>query len=944
MADIKNYGIIGIGSSVQLGKNGGRLKYDVGNNRFELTKENGTTLENLRTANVSAATISFSGLNDSNTTITNFVTSDANILASNNDTTVPTTGAVIDYVNSVGIDPVIFYSADTGTGNVELDSDVLVIAGGTNLNTTANGNTITIALDSNISLTTVTANLTGQVSDISNHTTTSLAEGTNLYFTAARVRGNISVTDTGGDGSLSYDSGNGIITYTGPNQTEANARIDARLSGGTGITYTNGVIATTITQYTDTLARLSVSVTDTGGDGSLSYDNVTGVFTYTGPDQTEANARIDARLSGGTGITYSNGVIATTITQYTDTLARLAVSVTETGGDGSLSYDNVTGVFTYTGPDQTEANARIDARLSGGTGVTYTSGVISIGQDVAVNANVIFNRVSSLATPVNPGDAANKQYVDEVAEGLKVKPAVEVATTAVLSATYDNGNAGVGATLTATGSGAFPTIDGVTLTSTTPGRNGVLVKNQSTAAHNGRYNLTVLGDGDTPWVLTRCGLCDEASEIPGAYMFVKDGETLAGSGWVAIVADPSTFTVGTDAINFTQFSGAGTYTAGDGLALTGTVFSVDANIAGGYLSYSSGILSVEANTSNEANTVVARDSGGNFSAGTITANLTGTAANATVLQTARSFSTSGDATAPAVSFNGSGNVDLVLTLANTAVTSGVYGSSTQIPQFTVDSKGRITAASNISISTSFNIAADTGTTDTVAGGETLTFSGTANQINTVVSNNTITVSLNSNVSGLTSISAGTGTFTGNVSAGNVAATGVLSFGTLLDAGNNISITNFVNEAAGIANNDNDTTIPTSAAVIDYVANNAGDGLMLRASFTADGINSDFAIGTVPNVSGRTYYADKVILKVSTAFAGDDFNHILVRENGGTGSTLVGSPDADGAATGVYVITLDGDLTLTKNTAVRLLFKKSDGTTASVPASGAVVATVHYRYV
>ena len=237
----------------------------------------------------------------------------------------------------------------------------------------------------------VTGNVTGTVSSIANHSTTNLTEGTNLYFTAARARGNISVTDSGGDGSLSYDNSTGVITYTGPSQSEANTRIDARLSGGTGITYTSGVIATTITQYTDTLARAAVSVTDAGGDGSLAYNSSTGVITYTGPSQAEANTRIDARLSGGTGITYTSGVIATTITQYTDSLARGAISVTDAGGDGSLAYNSGTGVITYTGPSATEVRAHFTA----GTGVTISSGQVSIGQAVGTNSNVSFNNVTA---------------------------------------------------------------------------------------------------------------------------------------------------------------------------------------------------------------------------------------------------------------------------------------------------------------------------------------------------------------------------------------------------------------------------------------------------------------------------------------------------------------------------------------------------------------------
>ena len=88
---------------------------------------------------------------------------------------------------------------------------------------------------------------------------------------------------------------------------------------------------------------------------------------------------------------------------------------------------------------------------------------------------------------------------------------------------------------------------------------------------------------------------------------------------------------------------------------------------------------------------------------------------------------------------------ITATLDDTAVTAGSYGSTTAVPILTIDAQGRITAASTGSIATSFNIAADSGSDDTVAGGETLTFSGTANEIETTVSNNEITIGLPNNV-------------------------------------------------------------------------------------------------------------------------------------------------------------------------------------------------------
>jgi hypothetical protein len=176
-------------------------------------------------------------------------------------------------------------------------------------------------------------------------------------------------------------------------------------------------------------------------------------------------------------------------------------------------------------------------------------------------------KLTSLATPVASTDAANKQYVDDVAQGLNIHAASYAATTANLNATYSNGSSGVGATLTNAGTQAAFSTDG-----TTPSLNDrILVKDQTTASQNGIYTLTTVGSGSTNWVLTRATDFDTPTEIAGGdFTFVDTGATLANTGWVNI--DEVT-TVGTDPINFQQFSGAGTYTANNGVVLNGTTFS-----------------------------------------------------------------------------------------------------------------------------------------------------------------------------------------------------------------------------------------------------------------------------------------------------------------------------------------------------------------------------------
>lgn len=275
-----------------------------------------------------------------------------------------------------------------------------------------------------------------------------------------------------------------------------------------------------------------------------------------------------------TEIGYVNGVTSAIQTQL-DAKAPLA-SPTFTGTVSGITKSmvglgNVDDTSDANKPISTAQQSALDLK-SNLSGATFT-GFITLHAD-----------------PTQAMHAATKQYVDETSEGLQTKPSVEIATTANLTATYSNGTNGVGATLTATSNGAFPQIDGITLSSTTPGQNGVLVKNQTNSAQNGRYNLTQVGNGSTPWVLTRCGLCDQADEIPGAYIFVKRGTLNAGSGWTLIVSDPTTFVVGTDSISAFQFSGAGTITAGTNVSVNGSQVSVINNPTfSGLVTASSGI-------------------------------------------------------------------------------------------------------------------------------------------------------------------------------------------------------------------------------------------------------------------------------------------------------------------------------------------------------------------
>jgi len=198
------------------------------------------------------------------------------------------------------------------------------------------------------------------------------------------------------------------------------------------------------------------------------------------------------------------------------------------------------------------------------------NGTIDSDVNLSNGFNIVLDQgtVSGLVAPTAGSDAANKSYVDAVAQGLAIKPSAKAATTDPLSSTYDNGASGVGATLNL-GPLAELNVDGVISWSL---YDGILVKNQTNAFENGRYFVSQVGDGSTDWILTRCGLCDEPSEIPAMYVFVTAGTVNANTGWVAFVTTP--VEVGVTDINFTQFSGAGTFVEGNGIVILGQEISM----------------------------------------------------------------------------------------------------------------------------------------------------------------------------------------------------------------------------------------------------------------------------------------------------------------------------------------------------------------------------------
>ena len=272
-----------------------------------------------------------------------------------------------------------------------------------------------------------------------------------------------------------------------------------------------------------------------------------------------------------------------------------------------------------TGPTGFRAMVTADLPNSGASANTYGSsanvpviavnakGQITSATNTAINAVALTTGTISTA-PSSGTDLVNKDYADSIGSGINFHPAANYATTADLgAATYNNGTSGIGATLTKTAPLSALSIDGGS-----PSVNQrILVKNQTNGAYNGVYTVTAVGSGSVAWVLTRATDYDSSgtgtNEIDqGDYVLVIAGTTQANTSWVQQTALP--ITVGTTALVFTQFAAPVTYSAGTGLTLAGTTFSITntAVAAGSYGTASSvptysvnaqGQLTLSSNTS-----------------------------------------------------------------------------------------------------------------------------------------------------------------------------------------------------------------------------------------------------------------------------------------------------------------------------------------------------------
>jgi len=365
----------------------------------------------------------------------------------------------------------------------------------------------------------------------------------------AYVSGGVGLTSTynDGTGTTTIDLDNTAVTAASYGTTAAKTAsftVDAQ-GRLTAASEQDIQIATSqvtdLAEFIDDTVGDSVSGLIKEGEGiDVTYDDGAGTLTIAAEDATSSNKGIASFNS--TDFTVSSGAVTLNAERVEDIVSNLVIGgtgidATYNDGAGSLTIDIDSTVTTNSGSQ------------------TLTNKTLGSGNSLGANLDAANFKITNLAAPTSSADAATKAYVDAVSEGLHVHAAarVYVASNIDLSTALEAGDV----------------IDGVTLVA----GNRVLVNGQTTQSQNGVYVVQASGaavratDFDTP-----------AEVKSGDFIFVSAGTNYGNTGWVQTLS-PST--IGVDAISFTQFSGAGTYLAGDGLTLTGSTFSVDVTPSSG---------------------------------------------------------------------------------------------------------------------------------------------------------------------------------------------------------------------------------------------------------------------------------------------------------------------------------------------------------------------------
>ena len=554
----------------------------------------------------------------------------------------------------------------------------------------------------------------------------------------------LSITD-GTNGQVLTTDGSGGFTFTtvsGGGGSYANSDVDTHLNQGTATS--NQVLSWNGTDYawvSNSGASTLGALTDVSTTGATNGQ----VLKYNGTSWAPAS---DLTASGGSGIALTD----------------LSISTASNFGQGNLTYNNSTGVFIFTPPDLSSYSTftgnysdlqGLPSLFSGNytdlTNTPATSDNLELSLTSTTTLNLVNGDDNSIIDSIN---------LNTITAGLSYNDLDDLPN--LFSGSYaDLTNTPAIPSLAgyATQTYVQNFVAGLTSDNVTEGSVNLYFNNERvddrvaalisggtgiTSTYNDAGNLLTLGIGQPVATTDNVTFNDvtvsgtlTSDDITSTNVTVSGNATISGNLTVnGTTTTLNSTTLDVDDINITVAKGAANAAAANLAGLT-----VDG--ASATLTYTSADdrwnLNKDLNVANVYGDVV----------GDLTGTVTGNSSSATVLQTVRSFTIGGDTTAPAQTFDGSGNVLLTTTLANSGVTAGTYGSGSAVPSIIVDAKGRITSASEVAVSSDLPIAGDSGTDTVSLLTDTLTLAG-GTGLTSAVTNNTFTVNLDN-----TAVTAGT---------------------------------------------------------------------------------------------------------------------------------------------------------------------------------------------
>jgi hypothetical protein len=709
---------------------------------------------------------------------------------------------------------------------------------------------------------TLLANTSGSSASPSQTTLTSLMDNTlgnqqgDIIYRAGSIWTTLTpgsagqVLASGGTGANPYWlSVSGVGTVTSINAS----------GGSTGMTFTGGPITSA-----GTLTLGGTLATTNGGTGLTSFTANTAIYATSTSALTSGTLPV---VAGGTGVTTSTGsgsvVLNNSPTLISPTLGAasatsLSLSTPLGVSSGGTGLSSVTGYLKGAGSSISGVTSIPNADLANSS-LTIGTTTVALGATSLTLAGL--TSVTVTQDPVSALQLATKQYVDSVAQGLNVKTACLWGTTGNITLS--------GLSVQANGE----------WTGTLNAGDRILVKNEAAPATNGIYAAAA-----GSW--TRTTDADTWNELVSAFVFVEQGATLGDTGWVCTV-DPGG-TLGVTAVTWSQFSGAGTYTAGTGLTLTGTQFSitntgVSATSYGSASSVGTFTVNAQGQLTSASSTSIAIN-GNQITSGTVgSAYITGSYTGITGVGTLTAGTW--NATTIGTGYGGTGL---------TSFTSGgaVYATSTSalttgtLPT-TAGGTGLTTFTSGGAVYATSTSALTTGTLPITSGGTGITSFGTGVQ-----------TALGQAVTGSGSIVLATSpTITTPTTSGNVTATGTAA--RLLADFSNATVnsrfafqTSTTNSSTGIYALPNGTSTaaswqatnaadPTNASKILIATNGStdvqlvsgvnGSGTYLPLTFYNNGseqmrlaVNGNFGIGTNnPAVKLAVSSTDSILIPVGT---------------------------------------------------------------------------------